>query len=178
MFVHWSWTNRNIVEIHIWVVWLHFFFLLNIISYACLLRSELKLVFHWKAQLFINFKSLLISPAKVLMSWTMENKEVSSANNLHWLLRPFGKSLTYIKNKRGPRMEPCGTPARISTQKEHWSFKTILCFLLVKKSFSSWKSVQHARLYQRLSKCQGTTLKRQRLYRRHLKFHDRWQAVD
>ena len=51
---------------------------------------------------------------------------MSSANNLHSLLRPFGKSLTYIENKRGPRMEPCGTPARISIQEEHWPFKTTL----------------------------------------------------
>ena len=44
---------------------------------------------------------------------------MSSANYLHSLLRPFDKSLTYIKNERGPRMESCGTPARISTQEEH-----------------------------------------------------------
>jgi len=25
-------------------------------------------------------------------------------------LRPVVKSLTYIKNKRGPRVDPCGTP--------------------------------------------------------------------
>ena len=37
-----------------------------------------------------------------------------SANDLHSLLRPFGKSLTYIKFQRGPGMEPCGTPARTS----------------------------------------------------------------
>ena len=60
----------------------------------------------------------------------------ADGSHLHSLLRPFGKSLTYIKNKRGPRMEPCRTPARISTQEEHWPFKTTLCFLLVKKSFS------------------------------------------
>ena len=70
------------------------------------------------------------------MSWTTENKEVSSANNLHSLLRPFGNSLTYIRNKRGPRMEPGDTTARISTQEEYWPFRTTLCFLLVKKSFS------------------------------------------
>ena len=64
------------------------------------------------------------------------NKEVSSANNLHSLLRPFGKSLAYINNKRDPRMKPCGTPAQLSTQDKQWSFKTILYFLLVKKSFS------------------------------------------
>ena len=32
-------------------------------------------------------------------------------------------------------MEPCGTPAPISTQEEHWPFKNLFCFLLVKKSF-------------------------------------------
>ena len=107
------------------------FFPLNIISCAYLLGSGLKLIFHWKVQLLINVKSLLISLAEVPMSWTTENKEVSSANNLHSLLRPSGKSLTYIKNKRGPRMEPCGTHARISTQEEHWPFKSTLCFFVM-----------------------------------------------
>ena len=51
---------------------------------------------------------------------------MSSANNLHLFLRTFGKTLTYIKNKRGPRMETCGTAAEISTQEEHWPFKTTL----------------------------------------------------
>ena len=58
MFVHWSWTNRKIIEIHPWVG-CHFFFLLNVISCACLLESGLKLNFHWKAQLLINRKSLI-----------------------------------------------------------------------------------------------------------------------
>ena len=106
------------------------FFLLNIIPCVFLLGSGLKLIFYLKSQLLINVKSLLISVAEVLMSWTTENKEVSSANNLHSLLRPSGKSLTYIKNKRGPRMEPCGTPARISTQEEHWPLKlpSVFCW--------------------------------------------------
>ena len=117
-------------------VWLIHFFMLNIISCSYLLRSGLKLIFHWKTQLLVNFKSLLISLAEVLTSRTTENKVVPSANNLHSLLRPFGKSLTYVKNKRGPRMEPSGTPAQMSTQDEHWLFKTTFCFLLAKKSFS------------------------------------------
>ena len=55
-----------------------------------------------------------MSLVEVLTSEAMEIKEVSSANNL--FLRPFYKSLTYIKNKRSPRIEPCGTQTRISTQ--------------------------------------------------------------
>ena len=59
----------------------------------------------------------------------MENKEeVSSANNLYLLQKPFGKSVTYIKNKKGPRMERCGTPAQMSIQDIHWIFKNTLCF--------------------------------------------------
>ena len=30
-------------------------------------------------------------------------------------------------------MDPCGTPAWISAQDEHWPFKTVLCFLLLEK---------------------------------------------
>ena len=44
---------------------------------------------------------------------------MSSANNLHLLLSQSGKSLKYIKNKRGTRMEPRRTPARISNKEEH-----------------------------------------------------------
>ena len=91
---------------------------------------------------------------------------MSSANNLHSLLRPFVKSLTYIKNKRGPRIEPCGTPARVSTQEEHWPFKIILCFLLVKKPFSIsirspripfWRSLWISQACQTLSKAFETS---------------------
>ena len=60
------------------------------------------------------------------MSWTTENKDVSSANNLHLLLISFDKSLIYIKNNKGSKMEPCSTPARITAQDEPWLFKTAL----------------------------------------------------
>ena len=33
-------------------------------------------------------------------------------------------------------MEPCDTPARISTQDEQWPFETALYFLLINKSIS------------------------------------------
>ena len=41
---------------------------------------------------------------------------VSSANILEEaVLRQLGKSLTYIKNKRGPKLLPCGSPHVILT---------------------------------------------------------------
>ena len=54
------------------------------------------LIFNLKAQLPIFSKSSLRSLAEVLISLTRENREVSSANSLHSLLRPSDKSLIYI----------------------------------------------------------------------------------
>ena len=79
------------------------FFLLSIITWACLLGSGLKFIFHWKAQLPVFSKSSLRSLVQVLISWTMENREMSSAKSLHSLLRPSDKSLIYIRNIKGPR---------------------------------------------------------------------------
>ena len=70
-----------------------FNFLLNMISWACLLRSGLKVIFHWKAQSLIFFRSLFNSIVDVLMSCTTENREVSSANSLALDNKPSGKSL-------------------------------------------------------------------------------------
>ena len=60
------------------------------------------------------------------MSWTTENKDVSSANNLHLLLISFYQSLIRVKKKKGRKMDPCGAPAWISAQDEHWPFKMSL----------------------------------------------------
>ena len=47
------------------------------------------------------------------------------------------KSLIYIKKNKGPRIEPCGTPAQMSPQLEDWPFRTVLCFLSAKKFLRS-----------------------------------------
>ena len=70
-----------------------FNFLLNMISWACLLRSGLKVIFHWKAQSLIFFRSLFNSIADVFISCTTENREVSSANSLALDDKQSGKSL-------------------------------------------------------------------------------------
>ena len=61
-------------------------FLLRTISWACLLGSGLKFIFHWKAHLLIWYKSLFNSFAEVSTSCTTENKDVSSGNNLHLMI--------------------------------------------------------------------------------------------
>ena len=46
----------------------------------------------------------------------MEKREVSSAKNLTYDSIPSSRSLMYMRNSKGPRTEPCGTPAFISPQ--------------------------------------------------------------
>ena len=41
--------------------------------------------------------------------------------------KPSAKSLIYIKNNNGPRMEPWGTPALILVHEEDCPFNTTLC---------------------------------------------------
>ena len=48
----------------------------------------------------------------------MENKEVSSANNLISQFKLSSKSLMQMRKSNGPKIEPCGTPARIGAQSE------------------------------------------------------------
>ena len=49
-------------------------------------------------------------------SETIENKEVSSANNLTFDFRSVAKSFMSVKKKRRPKIDPCGTPAPIHSQ--------------------------------------------------------------
>ena len=94
-----------------------FSFLKKITSWACLLRSRLKLIFHWQAHCFTLARSLLSSEVIITESWITEKREVSSAKRLVLEDKPSAKSLTNIKNNNGPRMEPWGTPKAL------WSLK-------------------------------------------------------
>ena len=58
-----------------------------------LLGSGLNLTFHWKAQLLIFIKSLFKSFAVEFILWITEKREVSSANNLGFKVKPSDKSL-------------------------------------------------------------------------------------
>ena len=59
-------------------------FLLNITSCACLVKSGLKIIFHWKAQLLITFRSLHQIAALDWMSLTTGKRDVSSAKSLQF----------------------------------------------------------------------------------------------
>ena len=127
------WVYRSVVEIDNWVD-RSGFFLMNIVSWIYLMGYRLNFVSHWKSHSLIFSRLWLRWLAEVSMSWTTEKKNLSSANNLHLLLMSFDKSLIYITNNKGPKIDPCCTPARTSAQGEHWPLKTTSCFLALRKS--------------------------------------------
>ena len=71
-------------------------------------------------------KSLFNTPCDLYLSKTCEKKDVSSAKILQVDRIFSGKSLMYIRNKLGPRTEPCGTPDFINSQEEIRPLRTIL----------------------------------------------------
>ena len=48
----------------------------------------------------------------------VEKSDVSSANNFAKDSKLSGRSFIYTKKSKGPRIEPCRTPARIGDQFE------------------------------------------------------------
>ena len=60
-------------------------------------------------------RSSLMILVSVIMSLLDVNRVVSSAKRMDFMfLVNKGKSYMYIRNNRGPRTEPCGTPMLIS----------------------------------------------------------------
>ena len=96
----------------------------KIISSAALVGSGLKVIFYWWAQEEMTFRSLFKSVALDRGLWTIEKRDTSSAKNLTLLIMPVSRSLTKIKNSRGPSTDPWGTPERIGAQLEFWPLIT------------------------------------------------------
>ena len=81
------------------------------ISIACFVGSELNNILHWKVQLLLTCKTLLSWKLELLLFSIFEKSDVSSANILHDAVVSSGKSFIWIRNKRGSKTEPYGTPA-------------------------------------------------------------------
>ena len=63
------------------------------------------------SQFSMDLSSVLAILNKASLDLWKMNMLVSSANNLGTaFLNAFGMSLMYIRNKRGPSTDPCGTP--------------------------------------------------------------------
>ena len=86
-------------------------FLEKITFWACFLGSRLKFIFHWNVHLFIFFRSSFKFCAGKVTSWTTEKSKVSSGSSLGFETNLSEKSLINIKKKRGPKLDPWGTPA-------------------------------------------------------------------
>ena len=115
-------------------------FLENIISWAYFWGFWLNNIFHWWAHLEIRSKSIFSWSVKCLISWTVENIEVSSGKSftddqsLH-------KSFIKIRKSKGPNVDPSGTPANTGSHEEVWPFNfevvSETCYLC--KNISSCK---------------------------------------
>ena len=140
---------------------------LKMTSWTCLVGAGLKFIFHWKAQLCFISKYLLRTFVEVWLSWIMENKDVSSANNFAFLESPSERSFIQIKNNNGLIMEHWCTPPVTFVHVEGWTLTTMRCLLSLKKSHNSfskfpdilfeliWKLYHCANLCQLVSRCQG-----------------------
>ena len=58
-----------------------------------------------------------------------KNSELSSAKSRVKLSKFSDISLTYKRNKRGPKTDPCGTPVEVGFGVEVTELKTTLCVL-------------------------------------------------
>ena len=67
-----------------------------------------------------------------------QNKELSSANNLVKLNNEDEISFTKIKNRRGHKTEPLGTPAFTFLNYDVHDFMTTLCLLSENYLFYQW----------------------------------------
>ena len=63
-----------------------------------------------------------------------QDRFVSSANiEAVVVCRQFGRSLMYIRNNKGPRLEPCGAPHCISVRPDAVLLILQICFLYINK---------------------------------------------
>src|ERR1043165_1836489 len=116
-----------------------------------ILHSELSSVFFWeqnKMKLVFtrfsdnllalnhsptNFSSILIVFTSTSIDLFDMNTLVSSANMIKWRSdEAFEISFTYIKNSRGPNIEPCGTPHVMSEICEICPLYGTHCLLFLK----------------------------------------------
>ena len=121
-----------------------FRFPLKMTSCVCFFGSGLKLIFHWKAHLFISIKFYSVQEQRYCYYGSQETRTYRQ-HSLAFEENPSDKSLIHIKNNNGPRIEPWGTPALTSDQSEAGPFNTTLCFLFLRKShkrFSKLPDIQ------------------------------------
>lgn len=87
-------------------------------SCACFVGSRLKAIFDCSSHPQILSRYLVRIFAVLSGSEAIEHKKLSSANTLTFDFRLVPELFMYIKKKESPKIDPCGTPARIHSQPE------------------------------------------------------------
>ena len=83
-------------------------------SWACFQASVLNKIFYLYPHCDILHNTWLSDSDEELESRTTEKTEVSTeVSSLTFEFSPSGKSLIQTMNNKGPKAEPCGTPALI-----------------------------------------------------------------
>ena len=125
MFLLWNSPNFATIKSYnkktIFIIW-------EINFLSLFIWAWIKFKFSLKSPIAYFLRSLFNSSRKTYLLWTEENKDVSSTKILHVELRPSLKAFIYMKNKIGPRTEPCGSPDFIPFQEELWPCRTTLCW--------------------------------------------------
>ena len=114
-------------------------FLLNITTWACLVKSGLKINFHWKSQLHITLRTLRKVAALDGMSLTTEKRDASCEKRLEYGESPFDKSLMCFKDNNSPKNEPWRAPALTFFQNKFCPFRTTRCLRQYRNSYKSFK---------------------------------------
>ena len=126
------------------LLWLEgFFFHEKKVFWDCFEALGLNNIFHLHPHCHILDRSSLRDSDKELTSWTTEKIEVLSAKSLTFEVSPSGKSLIKTKNNKGPRTEPCRTPALICDYFEVWTLRRTLWGLSDKNESISPKYFPH-----------------------------------
>ena len=84
--------------------------------------SGLNVTCHLFDQLVILLISFVKISAAVIGSSIIINSDVSSANRRIFALILSTISLIYIRKSKGPRTDPCGTPANTGFNEDVWPF--------------------------------------------------------
>ena len=138
----WDSVKLTVLWLKIKHGWLVFWsFQLKITSCAYLIRSGLKFILHWNAQVLILAKSLFNSLADLIIFTFTESSDVSPAKYFALDAKLSDKLFMYIRKNIGSSIERCWTPASIVAHEEYCQFRTILCFRWCKKSFTIFNSL-------------------------------------
>ena len=118
---------------------------------SLLVRIGIKIHLLWKTRCFILARSLLSSEVVFTESWITGKREVSSVKSSILEDKPSAKTLIYIKNSNGLRMEPWVTPTLTLVHEEDCPFNTTFCFLFLKKCFKTFNKLPDIPLFCNLN---------------------------